>query len=1303
MGAAMGLMQDHFPVFEANQVLTSGHLNDVFNYLDEQERLTRSNLVGIGIVCGLEIKLDGAAIQLSKGCGVTSQGYLVVEPKDVTLVSYRANYTIPTDPDYAPFKDPTTSTQFPLWELFPDGKSDTTPLTSPANFLDDKAVLLFLELKQQGLRNCSPNSCDDKGSQVTASFKRLLIKRSDLDKIIAAAQSLGDGLTAGELESALLEQLSLPDIHVPRFDVVNTSPLTSNEVYAAFLNIFSAGKMAQSTGKALNAAYDAFKPVLQESYPTNPFVSFDATYGFLDSAPTTTAQVSFLQYYVDLFGDLLCAYDEFRWKGIDLVCACCPPDGLFPRHLMLGLLHPEKVNQPAIYRQGFLPSAAVSNCSGRTKELLQVFGRLVEMAKRFTNAPVLPKPNVKAPMDSQIRITPSVLGDKPLSEKAIPYYYQQNGSPPLYRLWSVEKSRRNRANQNLSYSFDEYSPPAPAFVSSPLNYDIEPYNFLRVEGHLGKHYVHVLRTLLLMKSAYRLPVEFIALRSGAYDDSQPVDLTKHTAHFQDLEAVYDALREELLSSLAEGARYLYDIPATGLKLPGGKPKLSLLKNYASNYQYPADSVGAWYENYLNAFEARPYIDVNQDQIDANAVLTVYCALFAGTTDHPLPNENYAHAVSIYYFSKLAEILPASLDALAYADFENKYEDLLGLIRYFRSSEVDKISTDLKSYVPQEDLIDHFDNVLFSCKLDPIRSVHDEYLKRIRDLRKKQFLSEFLQQHPGIEHKAGVPLGGTFIVVYHAEPATAGNVNVGAAMATPIMANIQKSALADAINRISSNQAFALNPDISLVLGSLTGEIPIFGPGRPVPGLGASAAKIIAEAVNELADGTVIADFYLPYSVSCDCCTAVQFVLPLRPPTFSTQVGCTDANGTATVAVKVKGGVPPYDVDIDKSGYQALGDSLSLNTGTHSLTIRDAEGIESDPQSVAVAAPIVLGKPIFTCNAEFTAYTTTIHISGGTPPYTVNGKSISGGDYTSDPVTSGKSLSIEVLDSNQCSAKTDVTHTCVKPPCDLPCDGIALRRGYRFWLPEPAANAPYTELNVGKTVFSFDFPTKDETVNLSAEVQAIIQKLNVADLNKEFDRTVTGLLDQINKLIAQKTEKPSWLTLSYEAGQPGGLGTLWIEHFECLNFDIQLSSTFQRPETTEQLNLAYAPALTTVQSSAIGRTAIKIPAFDGTRADKCNPQTPVEPLCPKTPDMKLTISKQVSGMTAALKVTASGTDKATAFLWEIQDAKPAMATTASVKVTFTATLPTIKQFTVTAFTKGGCRVMAADKVEIAGII
>ena len=73
-----------YPVFEANQVLTNAHLNDLFEYLDEQTRLTRSNLIGIGIACGLEVTFEApGTVHLSKGCGVTSQGYLIVEPADL--------------------------------------------------------------------------------------------------------------------------------------------------------------------------------------------------------------------------------------------------------------------------------------------------------------------------------------------------------------------------------------------------------------------------------------------------------------------------------------------------------------------------------------------------------------------------------------------------------------------------------------------------------------------------------------------------------------------------------------------------------------------------------------------------------------------------------------------------------------------------------------------------------------------------------------------------------------------------------------------------------------------------------------------------------------------------------------------------------------------------------------------------------------------------------------------------------------------------------------------------------------------
>src|ERR1700749_564561 len=88
-------------VFEPDQVLTNDHLNETFNYLDQQNRWTRNKLIGIGIVCGLEIVLNPGVIQINKGCGITSQGYLI--STCTTQYTYYIPYTPITLPADLPF------------------------------------------------------------------------------------------------------------------------------------------------------------------------------------------------------------------------------------------------------------------------------------------------------------------------------------------------------------------------------------------------------------------------------------------------------------------------------------------------------------------------------------------------------------------------------------------------------------------------------------------------------------------------------------------------------------------------------------------------------------------------------------------------------------------------------------------------------------------------------------------------------------------------------------------------------------------------------------------------------------------------------------------------------------------------------------------------------------------------------------------------------------------------------------------------------------------------------------------------
>ena len=73
-------LQNYYPVFDSNQVLTKNQLNDLFNYLDEQDRLnTRVRLIGEGIVSGLELSYNASSgtLIISEGYGITSDGYII--------------------------------------------------------------------------------------------------------------------------------------------------------------------------------------------------------------------------------------------------------------------------------------------------------------------------------------------------------------------------------------------------------------------------------------------------------------------------------------------------------------------------------------------------------------------------------------------------------------------------------------------------------------------------------------------------------------------------------------------------------------------------------------------------------------------------------------------------------------------------------------------------------------------------------------------------------------------------------------------------------------------------------------------------------------------------------------------------------------------------------------------------------------------------------------------------------------------------------------------------------------------------
>lgn len=1008
-----------YPIFEANQVLTNVNLNELFIYLDEQERLTRTNLIGIGIVCGLELSLvpgtetTGPTIGISKGCGVTSEGYLIIESADQALVSYR-KYVPPSAISYSLFER-TNPPQLDLWELFPAGIPSTDPLTN--DFVNNKVVLLFLELKKEDLRNCSAVDCNDKGADVQVSLRRLLIAQKDLDDIIKDINDQKTGEIPADSEAMVLARLNLPNLRLPRYDVPNTTPVTSAEVLEAFIKVFQGGRfLAKNTQEALSKAYAVFHPVLGDLYPkgTDPFSGFAATFNFLDSAPDNTGQVRFLQYYYDLFDDLIKAYDEFRWKGVDLLCACCPSEKLFPRHLMLGLLTSAGVTT-STYRHHFLASSAISNCEERTRELRLLFQRLVEMTIRFTDKPLLPVLQLKALRDNQIRITPSKLGDVPLSEKAIPYYYTQNGTPPLYQLWSPEKTRRNRANQNLGYFAGTYALNDFEFVTDPLRYDLEPYNFLRIEGHLNKDYQVVLRTLLQLKAEYRLPFDIIALRTGVFDDKKTIDLEKEKIRFQDLEAMYDTLRSTILGKWGQHLAFFYQLPDPRTKdfQDLQPPKVTLLSKYEPTLILEKGKFGAYFENLI-------WKKIG-DKTDFNTI-----AFGQNIQDIDEILRDIAIALA-----KFSEVLPADLAALKIDQLAKRFVDLRVVTK---NLEVLVEQPSLVSQRYEAKVIDNIDDrleaIIYDCQLEPFQAIHTEYLKRLREAKQAQFLSFFLQQHPGIQHKAGVPLGGTFILVYHEETPKAD--------VTPIKPNLEvvnsfsaidKYIYDKSFNELAKDLTISKNPNFINIFQLLRGEPVTLIDTIVKPDL-SPLERILAATEADLPNGTVIADFYLPYSFNSNG-TPIQFVLPPPPVVFSMDVGCTEEiNGKeaiANVTIKTQSGTGPFSVKVDGAEFNTAwnGTFVPLAPGPHRIILRDAAGVESIEQTVNVPEPLRFENVKYTyVDIEEQSYDVEFDIKGGNGKYTVdtntNGTLANTATFSATGLTLGeKNYKVTIIDGSNC--------------------------------------------------------------------------------------------------------------------------------------------------------------------------------------------------------------------------------------------------------------------------------------------
>ncbi len=970
---------DQYPIFAANQVLRNDHLNQVFNYLDEQGRLTRSQLLGVGIVCGLEVRLDPASARvfIDEGLGVTSAGHLVLYDSPGPL-THRRPYT-PLVSDGETFGS--VAAIPPLSELLPGsgGAAGTEPLDRGT--IERSVVVLYYELFEEDNRNCDPNGCDDRGATMHATVVPLLVAREDLGKLGAAGQ-----------HTAMAARSSLPRLRLPRVPgvanaVANRSLprlATTADVTEAFRTATEA--LAQRLRAGLLAAYTTFRPALIAAdavrYADNPFLAMAQLWN-AEGRVVAASGFALAGGFQDRFDHLVTlarAYEELRAGAEGVLTACRPAAEGFPRHLCLGGV------SDAHGRHHFLHSPLFAAGGTAQGELVRLFDRLVALKASFAWP--------KRGNGGEVRATPSQRGKAVLSARAIPYLYAQDVSQAaLWRSWAAARSLLGGAGEVLGYRARDWS--ADPDVVEPLRHDLEEYGFLRVEGHLGLDYREALGEVLRLKADYRLPIDVVALRTGS---GAPVTATGGDAgddcDFDDLETLYQSLREQFVCHAAEVVRELYGVEiqkrdstvrpgldAFAANNPALRQiQLPLLSDVGVDVELNPGTVGALYEIQYSRIVKFGYVGPSADA-DPYAKLRTYLAAQLEDVGGSKADQNGVFAAAaIYMLGQLYEIITPQLGGLDLGDWRNRYAALQATLSQTR--------TWVESgYLAQNDLqsgpwIDRLQSIATICLRGALTKVAEEYARRKANLTRRTTLADFAARHPGLQHGAGVPVGGTLVLVYHGADTPERRV------ITVDDAFRRRGELFDAFRAPAATIGGRITADLTgriadrvdwrVPLGGGTPNVvepsdPLIRPFDPSIRLEAQPMRFLNQplrVVNEplymakerriqlsdrmrellgfdrelvvtetanggfeanvlersgtgeqgLRPGEVIADFFLPYVLTSEC-APIQFTLPARPPVTSlTQSGCgtRDANGvlTAVVDLSAIGGTPPYRYTTD---------------------------------------------------------------------------------------------------------------------------------------------------------------------------------------------------------------------------------------------------------------------------------------------------------------------------------------------------------------------------------------------------
>lgn len=555
--SSLAKLANDYTVFNKDQVLSDEQLNSLSKYFDDQDRLTRVNLIGVGLVCGCQIEMQGNTVVLNKGLAITTDGDLINIEKAVSFAGFRPFGK--EQPKYNRFYVSKTK-MLTLFELVQKETGDrlTNPIksfsTSSGFKLSDMVAVLFQQTYIKDHDLCTGTDCDNHSQNYITETKVLLVPQVEAKPLapkIQTAHDVAKRLPRAEIPRIIFNKSrATTKKHVAEFKKQNNVAVA--QLAKAFPLLWKHGSALLPTSMRADQS-DAWVQTL-----TRHSKSFQSTDGNI-------------QYFYSFLQDICEVWNEIKETMLNDKTHCCPATSAFEKHILLGpilgvreqrtppVINPRLVGdigtridldlnpfdlddliieRPSLVktatRHGFYPSAThQQNCHQDKVQFLLL--KLNALINEF-----------EVPSTDETKITPSLSRSYHQSKRAIPWYFKLSPQSRTLKFWDFSTYQANDLPSLTSYHRDKTG--AKGAAAQPLTFNIEDRNFFRIEGHINKAVSDVQTELERKRQEFNLPFSVVSILL----DNKPDKLVgRHGTGYSDLHRLHALYRKDLVFRLAE--------------------------------------------------------------------------------------------------------------------------------------------------------------------------------------------------------------------------------------------------------------------------------------------------------------------------------------------------------------------------------------------------------------------------------------------------------------------------------------------------------------------------------------------------------------------------------------------------------------------------------------------------------------------------------------------------------------------------------------------------------------------------------